>query len=416
MTIEFVGGTAACLYLQIVVTTTATFSGGALDPGLRNTTAGDSKNDLPRSSIHRASSAFFGVFRACCALLSGRPTACTLLRGRGLAAPCATHEADILPGGQEDIQWSIHNSKRRGLMAQQLAQGAVQTSPGEVPASAAGPTNAVGFDRLRSLLRRSGGSNKGQAAATEGDAVAMESGDLEGQRPQEPAAVAALVSDACMPAALDQLDGPLHLASGLGSLERVRACLAAGHDVDARGAFNFTPLFWAAQAGNLGAVRELLARGALVDSRDCYGTTPLVLATVAGNTEVVRELLSHSAHPDAPGSTASPLICATSAGNVVLVEALLSHGACTERRQPDGRTALHVAASRGRAPIVQLLLGRGCCLDAQDAHSFTPLHYAAGHGHLEVVEMLHGAGASMSVQDGNALTPLHLAAGTPAAL
>ena len=54
-------------------------------------------------------------------------------------------------------------------------------------------------------------------------------------------------------------DTDLHVLCGAGSAEAIRNHLeSTGADVDATGAFGFTPLFWAAQAGNTPVVHVLL--------------------------------------------------------------------------------------------------------------------------------------------------------------
>jgi ankyrin repeat protein len=55
-------------------------------------------------------------------------------------------------------------------------------------------------------------------------------------------------------------DTELHLVCGAGSAEDVNAILKTSDaaDVNARGTFGFTPIFWAAHSGNLRAIEALL--------------------------------------------------------------------------------------------------------------------------------------------------------------
>ncbi|XP_049769444.1 speckle-type POZ protein-like [Schistocerca cancellata] len=77
-----------------------------------------------------------------------------------------------------------------------------------------------------------------------------------------------------------------------GAVGELRALIAAGADVGARGDWrDFTALHWAAYRGDVEVVRLLLEAGAAVDARDGGGSRPLHWAALNGRAEVAAALL-----------------------------------------------------------------------------------------------------------------------------
>ncbi|XP_047100801.1 ankyrin repeat domain-containing protein 65-like [Schistocerca piceifrons] len=76
-----------------------------------------------------------------------------------------------------------------------------------------------------------------------------------------------------------------------GAVGELRALIAAGADVGARGGRGWTALHWAADRGDVEAARLLVGAGAAVDARDSWGWTPLHYAAVNGRAEVAAALL-----------------------------------------------------------------------------------------------------------------------------
>ena len=89
-----------------------------------------------------------------------------------------------------------------------------------------------------------------------------------------------------------------------GNLERVKALLAAGADVDARNHKGQSALHCAAKAGFAPIVALLLDAGAVVDARDAQGETPLATALRSGVKDkerlraVIRQLAAAGANAD----------------------------------------------------------------------------------------------------------------------
>lgn len=73
--------------------------------------------------------------------------------------------------------------------------------------------------------------------------------------------------------------------------------------------------------------------------------------------------------------------------------ALLSNGARPDLPQPDGRSALHVAAERGSMAIVEILLNKGADVSARDARGRSAIELAAAAGQSATQRMLADAEA-----------------------
>jgi ankyrin repeat protein len=107
----------------------------------------------------------------------------------------------------------------------------------------------------------------------------------------------------------------IHSAAYNGNVNRVRALLNSGTNVNARGVTGITPLHYAAGHGFLPMVKLLLVRGANINARDKYGITPLILAAAQKcNLAVIRELLDRGANINARNkenfSASTSILCA----------------------------------------------------------------------------------------------------------
>ncbi|XP_049944529.1 ankyrin repeat domain-containing protein 1-like [Schistocerca serialis cubense] len=84
-------------------------------------------------------------------------------------------------------------------------------------------------------------------------------------------------------------------AAQQGAVGELRALIAAGAHVAARGGGGQTALHWAARRGGVEAARLLVGAGAAVDARDDDGWTPLHYAALSGHAEVAAALLDAGA-------------------------------------------------------------------------------------------------------------------------
>ena len=82
----------------------------------------------------------------------------------------------------------------------------------------------------------------------------------------------------------------LHQAASAGDLEKIKALIAAGWEVDSLNSDRETPLHWAAARGQTQAVMALLHAGADPTRTDRSGRTPPAQALENGHGEVGQAL------------------------------------------------------------------------------------------------------------------------------
>jgi ankyrin repeat protein len=103
-------------------------------------------------------------------------------------------------------------------------------------------------------------------------------------------------------------------AARYGDLERLRALLDTGSDVNVRDRYHQTGLMLAAQGGHTEAVRLLIERGADLDVAAKFSLTALMLAVLGGHAEVVRLLVAAGADLTIRGSGAPGFFNRTALG------------------------------------------------------------------------------------------------------
>jgi outer membrane protein assembly factor BamB len=113
--------------------------------------------------------------------------------------------------------------------------------------------------------------------------------------------------------------------------------------------------FNAAKKGDAEAIKALLAKGADVNARGPYGVTALALAADKGHLEVVKVLLEHKADVNAKDTfyQATPLSWAISHGHAAIIKALVQAGAS------GAENALVSAASSGEVAVLKAILEAG---------------------------------------------------------
>lgn len=122
-------------------------------------------------------------------------------------------------------------------------------------------------------------------------------------------------------------------AARFGDLERMRALLDTGSDVNQRDRYQQTALMLAAQGGHASVVRLLLERGAELDVAAKFSLTALMLAVVAGHAGVVRILVAAGADLSIRGSGAPGFAGRTALGlalareDAAMIAALRAAGA-----------------------------------------------------------------------------------------
>jgi ankyrin repeat protein len=151
-------------------------------------------------------------------------------------------------------------------------------------------------------------------------------------------------------------------AAGADDLEKVRALLEQGADVNAASGDGMTALHRAARTGNLAMAELLIGAGANLEAKTRLGEhTPLHVASASGRSGVVAVLVAAGANVNAPTTTgATPLHFAAASGSADAVAGLLSGGAEVDPREPVWeQTPLMFAAAAGRTEVIEVLLEKG---------------------------------------------------------
>jgi ankyrin repeat protein len=157
-------------------------------------------------------------------------------------------------------------------------------------------------------------------------------------------------------------------AAETGDIDKLRKMLDDGLPPDIQGPKGWTALRKAAVKNNFDVAFELLKRGADVDAVNFTGKTALMMACAYGHYEVVSLLLFYGADPDlihCGGRTA--LMIAASHGHESVVGALLNESSRMNinRKDPKGKTALHMAVENGYGKVAGMIEAAGAMQDSR---------------------------------------------------
>ena len=185
----------------------------------------------------------------------------------------------------------------------------------------------------------------------------------------------------------------LHDASRDGDIERVRALIDAGSDLDEQGDNGQTALNTAILEGHASVAVLLIDRGADVGAKNEGGFTALHAAAYVNAFEVAELLLDRGANPDG-GAGSTPLYLASQKGHLEVIELLLAKEADPTIATADGITPLHEAAVIGHLEISQTLVAHGADVNALTDSGEPPIHFAVLHRHADVAAYLIEMGAA----------------------
>lgn len=190
---------------------------------------------------------------------------------------------------------------------------------------------------------------------------------------------------------------PLLKAVRKGRLDKVKALIDRGADVNLRTPSGSTPLMYAADRGKPDIVRFLLKRGADVNAKNGTNNTALIFASIKGNIEAAKELLKYKADVNVKNlSKGDALIFAVLNKKPEMVRVLLKAGARVGEKYDEGKTALIMAAEEGSTDIVKLLITGKADVNAADQNGVTALMIACEKGHAGMAEALLNAGADFN--------------------
>ncbi|KAH8127183.1 hypothetical protein FP744_10007490 [Trichoderma asperellum] len=197
----------------------------------------------------------------------------------------------------------------------------------------------------------------------------------------------------------------LHLAAHFGLENIATILLEDGHDPNATGHFERTPLCWAIQGGHEGVVRQLCNYGAQVNIIDYRRRTLLHIAIGYGDEVITKLLLENDAKIEAAdGRGRTPLHYASQKGYEKIAKVLLEYGAEINTTDRYDHTPLFLASGRGQEAIVKLLLGHGAEIDAANKDGETALMNASHSAvntevNTNIVKLLLRHGAEINAAD-----------------
>ncbi|EAY05399.1 ankyrin repeat protein, putative [Trichomonas vaginalis G3] len=93
-----------------------------------------------------------------------------------------------------------------------------------------------------------------------------------------------------------------------------------------------------------------------------------------------------------------------------MAKLLILHGADINEKDENRKTALHYEAENNCKETAELLILHGANIDEKDENGYTALHYAARNNSKETTELLILYGININEKDENGYTVLHLAA------
>lgn len=97
------------------------------------------------------------------------------------------------------------------------------------------------------------------------------------------------------------------------------------------------------------------------------------------------------------------------AGDESRIRLLIEKGASVDEVDPQGFTALHMAARHREDAMIRLLVSLGAAVDLSDRDGLTALHHAVLRNHPESVAVLAQGGADLEKRTPEGVTPLALA-------
>lgn len=199
----------------------------------------------------------------------------------------------------------------------------------------------------------------------------------------------------------------LHVAAAHGYENIVKRLLDTGCDPDIADNLNRSPAICAA-AGEHWKVLDLLLDTAAIDlhRETAYGDTILDLSCNSRNSPdaVIKRL--DFARPDGVNASSRPLIKAARARKQTAVEMLLEAGADPHLTNPEGVTALHMAARLDNSDdqhtsvaIAKSLLKAKMAVDTRGRDGSTALMLASRDSHSEMARLLRDNGANVALRD-----------------
>lgn len=159
----------------------------------------------------------------------------------------------------------------------------------------------------------------------------------------------------------------------------------------------------AARHGDVTEIKSLIAQGVDVNGRGKYGVTPIFFAWQAGSLAAYKYLLEHGANPEVIWDDGDSFlnVVAEYSTNPIFLELALDHGANVNLMSPrSGETPLLAAAGTSNKTNIPTLLAHGANINQQTSVSKqTPLMEALVLNQFDTAYKLLEAGADLHLKD-----------------
>jgi len=197
------------------------------------------------------------------------------------------------------------------------------------------------------------------------------------------------------------------------NLDRVRALIDKGAEVNARDSTGRTALMVAAARNQVEILKVLLQKGADVNEKTTGATpawmngwTALMYAANHGNCDAVKVLLDAGANPKTTADDGSTVLMQATGCRDDIIRALQRTGPDLDFKNDS--CALASAALSGDARSVRSLLDKGADVNAKCKEGGTALGLAAVMGHADVMRVLISKGADVNARTDEGDTALML--------
>jgi ankyrin repeat protein len=199
----------------------------------------------------------------------------------------------------------------------------------------------------------------------------------------------------------------LHIALYMRDLEKAKAYIKQGFNINVLDGHGYAPLHHAVQNSQKEIVQLLLTSGADVNTKDNLRRTPLDIAMEKeGDQDIVKLLVGNGAEVS--------MHVAAFIGDADKIKDFIEHGGSLDTTDVRDWTLLHWATAGNHKDIAKLLIEKGADVNAKDNWDWTPLHCAIYSSKditeiKSMTELLIATGADTNAKDGGGSTPLSYA-------
>ena len=179
---------------------------------------------------------------------------------------------------------------------------------------------------------------------------------------------------------------PLHKAVKTINEDAVHTLVESGSDINAQDIHLKTPLHYAASIGRYSLLKYLVEHGAHVHIKDKNHKTALVYAIEKNHIKVIIYLSKKANEQDLPEDDDFLFESARKGDMDYIAYAVSTQN--IDKRNINGKTALHIAAEAGQFEAVAFLLRLGANKYILDHDGRTALNYAKLSGNKELFELV----------------------------